>query len=786
MTQRIPCLLILCMLSHVPVVAHAGDALSLVGGRVTLDSPVPGVGTIVTVTLGQTYVDPVVFVLPTDEGADPASVRVFNVTSSSFDVAVVEPPGSDGANPGMTVDYLVVEKGTHTLPDSTRLEAGVVVTTAIQSKFLSSSWVPLSFAHPYGAAPAVLLELQSRANEPGLSPTTPSAPWLNPTARNLSAGGVEVAMDRAEVTAGTVALPETLAYLAVEIGSGSFPDTAGVAVRFESLRSTNSIVGWSNSCVNVPFSVSPPFGMSPLVLASLATRDGADGGWLRRCSVGPSGVGLLVDEDTSNDADRSHTTEMASILAFSNTFLAAPSGIRLEAGSITVPSTSAGTLAFTSVSFPAPGFSSPPLVFPMPTDEGSAPAALRIRNVTASGFEMAQVEPSGETGAHPSMTVDYFAAAPGTHTLPGGTELIAGSVITDRYVAGTGGSTGDETVVFPTPFAAPPTVLLQVQTIASEPLMDPSSPSSPWLVAAMLSLSPTQMTFALERAEAISGSIVPETLGYLILPSGITESLLDDGGVAVDLETLLTGASIAGWDNGCTAVPYAGSYSAPPVSVAHQASRGGSNGGWMRKCTGTGGSDATRIVLTVDEDRASDSERSHVAEAAGILVASQPFAVCLKPAITLSKSATVFEDPVNGLANPKAIPGSSVDYLISAVNSRSGSTDDSSLVILEPIPLETALFVGDFDGGGAPVAFDPGVGPSFSGLDFTFSGLGNIMDGLQFSANSGSTWTYVPVPDAEGFDPQITHLRVLPGGRLRGAAPGQTPAFSIGFRVRTK
>ena len=74
----------------------------------------------------------------------------------------------------------------------------------------------------------------------------------------------------------------------------------------------------------------------------------------------------------------------------------------MEMNSVTVDDTLT-VAAWTSVTFLQP-FDSPPLVFALPTNDGSDPATLRIRNVTATGFEIVQTEPSGNDGPHAAMT----------------------------------------------------------------------------------------------------------------------------------------------------------------------------------------------------------------------------------------------------------------------------------------------------------------------------------------------------------------------------------------------
>ena len=44
-----------------------------------------------------------------------------------------------------------------------------------------------------------------------------------------------------------------------------------------------------------------------------------------------------------------------------------------------------------------------------------------------------------------------------------------------------------------------------------------------------------------------------------------------------------------------------------------------------------------------------------------------------------------------------------------------------------------------------------------SALTWTFTALNSITDDVDFSNDDGVTWTYVPVPDANGYDAAVTH-----------------------------
>lgn len=153
------------------------------------------------------------------------------------------------------------------------------------------------------------------------------------------------------------------------------------------------------------------------------------------------------------------------------------------------------------------------------------------------------------------------------------------------------------------------------------------------------------------------------------------------------------------------------------------------------------------------------------------------------PNLTYLKSVAVFSDPVNDTTNPKSIPGALQVYTLRVTNQGTGAVDNNTVAIVDAVPANTALLVQDLGlAGSGPVAFTNGT-PT-SALTYTFSGLGNGGDDLEFSNNGGSSWAYTPVPNADGCDPTVTHIRVKPKGTMAGATGAGNPFFELRFRVR--
>ncbi|MGV6859769.1 MAG: hypothetical protein ACWA5X_12465 [bacterium] len=448
---------------------------------------------------------------------------------------------------------------------------------------------------------------------------------------------------------------------------------------------------------------------------------------------------------------------------------------KMEAANITLPNS--GTAAtFYAVAF-RQTYDSPPLVFTLTDSAGYQSGALRIRNVTTTGFEIIQVEPDPVDGAHAAMTVPYLAVDKGTHILPDGSLLEAGSVITSLYQDGGGTSTGWEPVSFPKTFSSAPTLLASIQTMNNE-VNDPwAAPSTPWLTAAMRSISTLGMDLALDRSEVTTGSVgSSETLGWLALPSGLTGSFVDNGSSTVSYESISTAASVGGWYDTWTTVGFVGSYASAPLVLATKNSRNEADGGWLRKDNLT----PSGIDLAVDEDTYADSERSHAGESAGLLVFSTEFDAEFTSNVVVSMTSQVIEDPFNSTVNPKRIPGSIVEYTVTVENQGYDYADKDSTVITFDVPTDTSFVVTDIAGpGSGPVAFADGA--ASSGMSWSFISLADDTDSVDFY--DGASAAVDPVADTIGVDSSVRSLRLAPQGLLAASSSGN-PGMSFSFRVR--
>ena len=155
------------------------------------------------------------------------------------------------------------------------------------------------------------------------------------------------------------------------------------------------------------------------------------------------------------------------------------------------------------------------------------------------------------------------------------------------------------------------------------------------------------------------------------------------------------------------------------------------------------------------------------------------------PAFTTILSHPLVSDPYNGTTNPKAIPAAVLTHSLNVSNTSAGYPDSNSVVVVQSVPAQSALYVGDLGGpGSGPVAFTQGS-PS-SGLAYAYAGLASTTDDLGFSNDGGAGFAYTPTPDANGYDPAVTHIRVAPRGIFAGSSGSGSPSFTLSYRIRVQ
>jgi cysteine-rich repeat protein len=285
-----------------------------------------------TITLNSTYVNPVIFIIPRNDGGHSADFRLQNITPNSFEATVVEPPGYDGPHIAMTVSYVVAEKGYWFLTPDRVMAVGTVDTNDLVNS-AGGTWttvpIPQGFTNPI-----IIAQIQGMANEMNNLPSEISKPWFTVAVRNVTSTSFEVSLDGGRCTNLAISaepdcvgpytlLPETIGWLAIEGNvQNTFDDADGKSITLETILTGPGyeIIGWSDSGTSVSFGAGL-FTQPPLFVAKPQTRNEDDGGWFRFSSLTNTSLILLVEEAVGDMGVRNHLVgEQAGLLAFSENF----------------------------------------------------------------------------------------------------------------------------------------------------------------------------------------------------------------------------------------------------------------------------------------------------------------------------------------------------------------------------------------------------------------------------------------------------------------------------------
>ena len=276
-------------------VVLAGIAIAEVAATSTFET-VGTAGTITnlnhtwrTINLPETFVDPVVVFGPlSNNGDDPSVVRVRNVTGNSFDVRLQEYAYLNQTHINETVGYVVLEAGTHTLEDGTKVVAGNV---NLDDDVFSS----VNFGSAFSGTPVVMSQT---ATFNGSSAVTTRH-------QNVSPSGFEVRMQEAQAD-NQIHVQETVSWIAIGQSNGSSNGSlfeAGV---------TGDLVTHNDFSENF----ASAFASAPVFLASMQTFDGPDNAYVRYRTLDANGATFYIDEERSADNETNHTTENVGYFAF--------------------------------------------------------------------------------------------------------------------------------------------------------------------------------------------------------------------------------------------------------------------------------------------------------------------------------------------------------------------------------------------------------------------------------------------------------------------------------------
>ncbi len=245
-----------------------------------------------TIQLNNTYENPVIFALPPSfNGGHPAIARITNIQDDNFSIYIQEAEYKDGKHVKESLSYMVLEAGTWELADGTLLEVGTLDTNSTTTSF----WSSIYFEHDFSTTPAILSQVQ----------TNNDTQFVRTRQKSSTVNGFRLAMEEEELLKPSGHLTETVGWLAIESGSGSwngFEYQAG---------NTGTRIDHTWDTINFE----PSFEQAPNLFASLASYRGVNSAGLRYSNLDSSQVQIKVEEDQSLDPEIGHVTEVVDFLA---------------------------------------------------------------------------------------------------------------------------------------------------------------------------------------------------------------------------------------------------------------------------------------------------------------------------------------------------------------------------------------------------------------------------------------------------------------------------------------
>lgn len=270
---------------------QSGAQLPLEVGEVSIDHEW------VKVLFQGKFTDPVVVAGPptTVNEAEPVTVRIRNIDQEGFEIRLQEWDYQDGTHAPETVNYIVMEKGVHTLADGRKVEAGTFTGSTTLKQF--------SLQQSYNLIPVVLAQVV----------TDNEADAVTGRIRSVKRASFEFKLQEMERTA-TAHIPENIGYIALEPGKGEasgFLYEVGVTGR-------SITQNWSNIGFGTQFPDQPAF------FAGMQTAWEGDTATVRSKDLSATAAKVKIEEEQSSDQEVRHYREVVGYLVIGGGTTAQP------------------------------------------------------------------------------------------------------------------------------------------------------------------------------------------------------------------------------------------------------------------------------------------------------------------------------------------------------------------------------------------------------------------------------------------------------------------------------
>ena len=240
------------------------------------------------VSLGSVFADPIVVAGPLGYAdAQPAGVRVRNVTSSSFQVKAQEWDSQDGVHRPEMLNYVAVQRGRYTL------STGKIM-LAEKTSVTGGGFQNKTFSQPFTTTPVILATVVTQ-NE---------ASAVAVQLRNITPNGFQIRLQEQEANIQTH-VAETVHYVAWEPGSGILN---GLVYEVGTLGVNHD---WTIAWFATAFAGTPVFST---FLATSQTAVGGESYSIRCRNLTRARAELRLQEDDSFDTESFHAIETVGYL----------------------------------------------------------------------------------------------------------------------------------------------------------------------------------------------------------------------------------------------------------------------------------------------------------------------------------------------------------------------------------------------------------------------------------------------------------------------------------------
>jgi len=231
------------------------------------------------------FKDPVVVMgTPSYRGGHPMMIRVVNVTSNSFKWQMQEWTYLDNVHTRETISYMVVERGLNYLNDGSWIEAGVTKAGAKK--------INVKYSKEFPVSPVVISQITTQTRAANRYVTRVTA---------TSKKGFQVFLQAEEKL--KVTESEQVSWVAWS--------TNGKRTSQWQARATPNKV--TNKLYKIDFVHGKP--SKPAFFAAMQTADGMNTAGMRYKTLTGDATQVFIEEETSKDKERDHTTEVVGYIA---------------------------------------------------------------------------------------------------------------------------------------------------------------------------------------------------------------------------------------------------------------------------------------------------------------------------------------------------------------------------------------------------------------------------------------------------------------------------------------